>query len=109
MTKGGRAIPETLELRVRQRTLRLQNRALLKLAKSESLARGDLSSALREMTEISARILATERVSVWFFSDDRSGIRCGGRQSRICSGQPDRCQRNRASRAGVGESRRVQS
>jgi PAS domain S-box-containing protein len=76
VTKGGRAIPETLELRVRQRTLRLQNRALLKLAKSESLARGDLSSALREMTEISARILATERVSVWFFSDDRSGIRC---------------------------------
>ena len=76
MTKGGRAIPETLELRVRQRTLRLQNRALLKLAKSESLARGDLSSALREMTEISARILATERVSVWFFRDDRSGIQC---------------------------------
>ena len=76
MTKGGRAIPETLDLRARQRTLRLQNRALLKLAKSESLARGDLSSALREMTEISARILAAERVSVWFFSDDRSGIRC---------------------------------
>ena len=28
------------------------------------------------MTEISARILGTERVSVWFFSEDRSRIQC---------------------------------
>ena len=76
VNKAGRIEPETVELRDRQRSLRLQNRALLKLAKSDSLDRGDLVSALREITEISARILGTERVSVWFFTEDRSKIQC---------------------------------
>jgi PAS domain S-box-containing protein len=76
VNRAGRVEPETVDLRDRQRSLRLQNRVLLKLAKSDSLGRGDLVSALREITEISARILGTERVSVWFFTEDRSKIQC---------------------------------
>src|SRR5262245_12824551 len=76
VNRAGRVEPETVELRDRQKSLRLQNRALLKLAKSDSLGGGDLAAAMREITEISARILGTERVGVWFFTEDHSRIRC---------------------------------
>jgi signal transduction histidine kinase len=47
--------------------------ALLALAR---LDKSHLSAALREITEIDARALGVERVSVWRFTADRAAIRC---------------------------------
>ena len=47
--------------------------ALLELAKTDY---SDLESALKEITKVDAETLNTERVSVWFFSGDRSEIVC---------------------------------
>jgi len=56
--------------------LRKQQNGLLKLAKSQSVYEGNLSDALREITELAARTLSVERASVWFYSKGKSEIYC---------------------------------
>lgn len=62
--------------RDRAERLRLQNEALVELAKSHKLTEGDLAAAVRSITEMAARYLDVSRVSVWLFNEDRSAIRC---------------------------------
>jgi PAS domain S-box-containing protein len=62
-------------LRERERRLLRQNEALVNLARSETVAAGDLKRAVQEITEMSAYALETERTSVWLFDDLRSKIR----------------------------------
>ena len=53
-----------------------ENLALLSLAKSEELGRGDLVAFNRLAMETAARTLDVERMGVWLFSEDRSVLRC---------------------------------
>jgi diguanylate cyclase (GGDEF)-like protein/PAS domain S-box-containing protein len=64
---------DTLGIDVR---LRRQNQVLVDLARRESIHAGRLDEALRAITEAAAGTLDVERVSVWLYADDRSGIRC---------------------------------
>lgn len=66
-------------MRDRKQRLAEQDRVLVELARLDSLARGDLSAALREITEAAARAVDVSRVMVWLFSEDRSMVRCGDR------------------------------
>src|SRR5438046_2461105 len=65
-----------LLLRETESRLRRQNQMLVDLAGRPSIHSGDLEQALRELTEAAAHTLEAGRVSVWFFSDDHSLIRC---------------------------------
>ncbi|HEX6862435.1 MAG TPA: GAF domain-containing protein, partial [Thermoanaerobaculia bacterium] len=49
---------------------------LVRLAKSEAAATGDLDAALRELAEAAAETLQVERASVWFFDEARTRIDC---------------------------------
>jgi PAS domain S-box-containing protein len=60
--------------RERERRLLRQNDALVNLARSETVASGDLKRAVQEITEMSAYALETERTSIWLFDDLRSKI-----------------------------------
>lgn len=62
--------------RERAERLRLQNEALVELAKSHTLTEGDLATAVRSVTEVAARYLDVAHASVWLFDADRSVIRC---------------------------------
>lgn len=48
----------------------------MNLAKRHALHSGDLTQAVREINEEAARTLELDRVSVWFFTEDRKSIRC---------------------------------
>ena len=48
----------------------------MKLIKRRTLYDGDLTIALQEITETAAYILATDRVSIWFFNESRSSLTC---------------------------------
>ncbi|HAX80259.1 MAG TPA: hypothetical protein DCY88_31595 [Cyanobacteria bacterium UBA11372] len=63
-------------LRERERRIRRHQEGLMALAKCESLYTGDLKSALQNITQIAAIALRVERVSIWFFNDDCSKLRC---------------------------------
>jgi diguanylate cyclase (GGDEF)-like protein/PAS domain S-box-containing protein len=63
-------------LRETEARLRKQNQVLVDLARRTSIHAGDLDLALREITEAAANTLEVERVSVWFFNDDRSALSC---------------------------------
>ncbi len=65
-----------LTLRSSENRLRKQQSGLLSLAKSQSIYQGSLGQALQEISEIATRILNVERVSVWFYNDDKSEIVC---------------------------------
>jgi PAS domain S-box-containing protein len=56
--------------------LKEANTALLSLARSEVIARGELAAALREITEAGARGVGVARASVWFFTPDGTELRC---------------------------------
>lgn len=56
--------------------LQLQNQTLLQLAYQQALAIGDLSLALRHITEAAAEMLQVERVGVWLYSQDRTELMC---------------------------------
>lgn len=56
--------------------LRRANSALLELARSETVSRGDLNSALREITEAAARGIGVSRVNVWLFEENDTVLRC---------------------------------
>jgi PAS domain S-box-containing protein len=56
--------------------LRQQSDVLVRLSKSTALERGDLKTALKEITQAAADTLAIERVDVWIYNEDRSMIHC---------------------------------
>ena len=47
-----------------------QTQALVTLARSKTIDRGDLKAALREITEVVANVLEVERTSVWLYQDN---------------------------------------
>lgn len=49
--------------------LKRQTAVLLRMAKSQAIDSGDLSAALREITEAASQGLDIERVGVWFYED----------------------------------------
>jgi len=49
---------------------------LVRLAKSEAAASGDLDTALRELSEAAAETLQVERASIWLFDEARTRIDC---------------------------------
>ena len=55
--------------------LRRQNRVLVDLARRQSVHL-DLDAALRDVAVAAAETLDVDRVSIWFFTDDRAVIRC---------------------------------
>ncbi|MBW4678955.1 MAG: PAS domain S-box protein [Microcoleus vaginatus WJT46-NPBG5] len=63
-------------LRESEIRLRSQQAGLMALAKCQPLYTGDLEAALQEITQIAAQTLELERVSVWFYNDDHSKIKC---------------------------------
>lgn len=56
--------------------LGLQNDVLANLARNEALLQGDASATSRSFTEAVSSTLAVERVSVWIYTSDRSGLAC---------------------------------
>ena len=52
-----------------------QNRVLVDLARRQSV-HADLDAALRDVAAAAAETLDADRVSIWFFTPDRSAIRC---------------------------------
>lgn len=61
--------------RVHERLTR--SRQLLgRLARSEALARGDVTAAYREVAELATELLDVERASVWLFDALRTEIQC---------------------------------
>ena len=63
-------------LRTSETRLRKQQTGLIELAKSQSIYEGNLSEALKEITQMASCALDAERVSVWFYADNRSEIYC---------------------------------
>jgi len=63
-------------LRDNMARLMRQELGLTALSKKELLPDGDLLTALRRITEVSAQTLGVERVSVWRYTEDRSKVRC---------------------------------
>lgn len=63
-------------LRTSETRLRKQQAGLLELAKSQSIYKGNFSEALKEITQLASRTLNTERVSVWFYNNDKSEMHC---------------------------------
>lgn len=65
--------------RERQQTegvLRRIQAGLSELAKSPQVYSGNLQAAFQTVTRVAAECLHTERVSIWFFTGDRSAIQC---------------------------------
>ncbi|MBD2431206.1 MULTISPECIES: PAS domain S-box protein [Fischerella] len=63
-------------LQKRENCLRKQSKTLVQLAKSKTLQQGDLSAALREITEAAAQTVEVDRVSVWLYNSDHSKVEC---------------------------------
>ncbi len=56
--------------------LRTGYEALMKLARSEALGKGQLEVALREITEVAAQVLRVARTSIWLYNTDQTSIQC---------------------------------
>ena len=56
--------------------LSLQRDVIAQLIRSPALAQGDLSEAIRLVTESAARLLDVRRASVWRFDETRTRIEC---------------------------------
>ncbi|EGK85903.1 GAF domain-containing protein [Microcoleus vaginatus PCC 9802] len=63
-------------LRERETRLTEQQNGLLELAKNSSIYEGNISEALREITQMATRTLNVERASIWFYQEDKSGMCC---------------------------------
>ncbi len=63
-------------LRETERKLHRQNQVVVDLAKRSSVQTGDLDQALRDIAEAAADALEVDRVSVWFFTEDRQALHC---------------------------------
>ena len=64
------------ELQDRATKLSHHNQVLIELAKHPPLNQGELSIALKDITEATAHTLGVERVSVWFYAEDRTTLDC---------------------------------
>ena len=65
--------------RERQQTegvLRRVQAGLSELAKSQQVYSGNLQEAFQTVTRVASECLHTERVSIWFYTADRSAIQC---------------------------------
>ncbi|MEB3281529.1 MAG: GAF domain-containing protein [Lyngbya sp.] len=56
--------------------LRKQQVGLLELAQSPNIFEGNLTPAMREITQIAARTLNVARSGIWFYNEDQSQLRC---------------------------------
>jgi GAF domain-containing protein len=56
--------------------LKLQGTALMRLARSEHLSKGQQAEALQEITEAAGETLNSERTSIWLIKPDYSSIYC---------------------------------
>lgn len=74
--EGDDAAPVSNDPAQVEQRLRRHHLAIMTLARSESLSRGALDEALREITEAAAKLLGTERSSVWVYNADQSAILC---------------------------------
>jgi PAS domain S-box-containing protein len=63
-------------LREGEERLQKQNDALLTLMSRGTLFQSNLHKAIAEITEVSAALIGTERVSVWLYNEDYSEISC---------------------------------
>lgn len=61
---------------IQEEELRRQNELLLSLTARGTWGREDLKSAVAEIIEACAELIQVERVSVWWYNDDCSIIRC---------------------------------
>ena len=66
-----------------ERQLRRQNNVLLELAKNKSLGSGNLSEALREITEAASRTLDVDRVGVWALNEQQTELTCLDQYERL--------------------------
>ncbi len=69
------AVPKFSELE-RSRNLQRGHARLIQLAESRVIAEGDWRSSLQIICEATALALAAERVSLWLYDADRTGLRC---------------------------------
>ncbi|MCI0655008.1 MAG: ATP-binding protein [Methylococcaceae bacterium] len=53
-----------------------QNRALSRIARSESINSGDLQLTMKTLTETTAATLRVERASIWLFNEARTELYC---------------------------------
>jgi len=63
-------------LKASERRLQIQSSALLELATNPKLTSGNFTAAVQEMTEVAARTLEVERVSIWLYNPEKTGITC---------------------------------
>ncbi|MBW3587108.1 MAG: GAF domain-containing protein, partial [Cyanobacteria bacterium 0813] len=63
-------------LREREARLTEQQNGLLELAKTSSIYEGNISEALREITQMATRTLNVERASIWFYQENKSAMCC---------------------------------
>jgi diguanylate cyclase (GGDEF)-like protein len=64
------------QLRQGDERMRRQSDSLLDLARESSIAAGDISGALRAITEKAAKAMRCRRISVWFLDDSAAVLRC---------------------------------
>ncbi len=64
------------EQRQTEELLRRIQRGLSELARSPQVYGGNLQDAFQTITRVAAECLHVERVSIWFFTGDRSAIQC---------------------------------
>jgi diguanylate cyclase (GGDEF)-like protein/PAS domain S-box-containing protein len=57
--------------------------ALIQLALHDALTSGDLKDALPVVVDVTAYTLGVERVSVWFFTEDRASLDCWSYYRRV--------------------------
>ncbi|MBH0201742.1 MAG: PAS domain S-box protein [Nitrospira sp.] len=70
------------EHRQTEELLRRIQRGLFELAKSPQVYEGNLQDAFQLITRVAAECLHVERVSIWFFTGDRSAIQCANLYQR---------------------------
>ncbi|MEG3927979.1 MULTISPECIES: GAF domain-containing protein [unclassified Microcoleus] len=63
-------------LRERETRLTEQQNGLLELAKNSSIYEGNISEALREITQMATLTLNVDRASIWFYQEDKSAMCC---------------------------------
>jgi len=67
---------EQLALQMSASRLQLQQMVLMELAKCQAFYTGQVNAAFQKITQTAAHTLDVERVSIWLYNPDRSGICC---------------------------------
>ncbi|MGH1395983.1 MAG: sensor histidine kinase [Trichormus sp.] len=63
-------------LPIRDNERRKYSRTLLHLATSKTFQTGTLNAVFQEITEATAQTLLVQRVSIWLYNEERSGMEC---------------------------------